>query len=70
MTWKGQHPVAMRIDGDYPRGVIVPKNEMKELNKRLERSETLGKYDVLIRPLTHAAGNFFHAARLNTIVGR
>ncbi len=51
MTWKGQHPVVMRIDGAYPIGVIVPKNEMKELNKRLERSETLGKYDILIRPL-------------------
>ena len=51
MTWKGKHPAVVQLEGDYPLGVIVPKNEMKELNKRLERSETLGKYDILIRPL-------------------
>lgn len=50
MTWKGQHPTVMKLDGDYPIGVIVPKKEMMELNKRLERSETLAKYDILIRP--------------------
>lgn len=52
MKWKGQHPTVMQLDGDYPTGVIVPKKEMMELNKRLERSETLAKYDILIRPLT------------------
>ena len=52
MNWKGQHPAVMQIDGDYPTGVIVPRQEMKELSKRLERSETLGKYDILIRPTT------------------
>ena len=51
MTWKGQHPTVMKLDGDYPIGVIVPKKEMMELNKRLERSETLAKYDILIRPI-------------------
>ncbi|MFV0486529.1 MAG: ISAzo13-like element transposase-related protein [Vibrio fluvialis] len=51
MKWKGQHPNVMQLDGDYPVGVIVPKKEMKELNKRLERSETLAKYDIIIRPL-------------------
>jgi len=50
MTWKGQHPTVMKLDGDYAIGVIVPKKEMMELNKRLERSETLAKYDILIRP--------------------
>lgn len=50
MTWKGQRPTVMKLDGDYPIGVIVPKKEMIELNKRLERSETLAKYDILIRP--------------------
>ncbi len=50
MTWKGQHPIVMKLDGDYPIGVIVPKKEMMELNKRLERSETLAKYDILIQP--------------------
>lgn len=51
MTWKGQHPTVLRLDGDYPIGVIVPKDEMKELNKRLRRSKSLGKYDILIHPL-------------------
>ena len=50
MTWKARHPQVLRIAGNYPRGVSVPKNEMKELNKRLERSETLRKYDITIKP--------------------
>lgn len=50
MKWKGMHPTVMQIEGEYPTGVIVPKDEMKELNKRLERSETLGKYDIVIKP--------------------
>ena len=51
MKWKGRHPNVLRMEGEYPIGVIVPKKEMKELNKRLERSESLGKYDIIIRPL-------------------
>ena len=51
MIWHGQHPTVLPLDGDYPTGVIVPRKEMQELNKRLERSETLGKYDILIKPL-------------------
>ena len=50
MTWKGAHPTVMQMEGDYPTGVIVPKAEMTELNKRLERSATLRKYDILIKP--------------------
>jgi transposase len=50
MSWRTKHPTVIRVDGDYPTGVIVSKAEMKELNKRLERSETLGKYDITIRP--------------------
>ena len=50
MTWKSQHPSVHRIDGDYPIGVKVPKAEMKQLNTRLERSATLPKYDITIRP--------------------
>ncbi len=56
MTWKGKHPLVMSMDGEYPTGVIVPKKEMNELNKRLERSESLGKYDILIRPLSTRGG--------------
>ena len=50
MNWKGMHPNVMRIEGDYPTGVIVPKTEMMQLNNRLERSETLSKYDIIIKP--------------------
>ncbi|MCP4606216.1 MAG: hypothetical protein GY847_37855 [Proteobacteria bacterium] len=50
MKWKGEHPTVMRIEGDYPTGIIVPKEEMKQINQRLERSETLEKYDILIKP--------------------
>lgn len=56
MTWKGKHPTVLRLDGDYPTGVIVPKDEMQTLNKRLKRSESLGKYDILIRPLKPRGG--------------
>ena len=50
MTWHRCHPQVERIEGDYPTGVIVPKAEMKELNKRLNRSTTLAKYDITIQP--------------------
>jgi len=50
MTWKGLHPEVDRIEGDYPTGVIVPKAEMQELNKRLERLASLPKYDITIKP--------------------
>lgn len=50
MTWRGVHPEVHRIEGDYPTGVKVPPAEMKELNKRLERSDTLPKYDITIKP--------------------
>ena len=39
-------------DNDYPTGVIVPKQEMMQLNKRLQRSDSLRKYDILITPKT------------------
>jgi transposase len=50
MNWKGQHPAVARVDGEYPTGVIVPKQEMKRLAVRLERSQSLPKYDITIKP--------------------
>jgi len=50
MTWRGVHPSVDRVERDYPIGIKVPPKEMKELNKRLERSTDLPKYDILIRP--------------------
>ena len=50
MTWKGHHPDVHRIEADYAKEQPVSNSEMKAINARLERSETLPKYDILIRP--------------------
>jgi Rhodopirellula transposase DDE domain len=50
MKWKGRHPTVKRLDGDYPGGVRVAAKEMKEYEARLERSATLPKYDITIKP--------------------
>jgi hypothetical protein len=50
MTWKGRHPTVKRLHGDYPAGVRVPKKEMKSYEARMERSATLPKYDITIKP--------------------
>jgi len=50
MTWRGRHPAVKRLYGDYPAGVRVPAQEMKEVEARLERSKTLPKYDIAITP--------------------
>jgi Rhodopirellula transposase DDE domain len=50
MFWKGQHPTVKWLAGDYPDGIRVTGTAKKELESRLERSPTLGKYDIIIRP--------------------
>jgi len=50
MRWKGRHPTVERLDGEYPDGVRVPAREMKLIEARLERSATLPKYDITIKP--------------------
>jgi hypothetical protein len=50
MTWRGQHPTVKRLHGAYPEGVRVPAKEMKEIEARLNRSATLPKYDITIKP--------------------
>ena len=50
MTWKGRHPILKRLDGEYPDGVRVGAKEMKGYEARLERSPTLPKYDITIKP--------------------
>ena len=52
MTWKQQHPNVFKNHNDYPTGVIVPSQEMMQLNKPLQRSDSLRKYDILITPKT------------------
>ena len=50
MKWKGRHPTLKRLDGEYPDGIRVAAKEMKEYEARLERSATLPKYDITIKP--------------------
>jgi hypothetical protein len=50
MRWKGQHPTVKRLHGDYPDGVRVPAKEMKLIEARRQRSTTLPKYDITIKP--------------------
>jgi transposase len=52
MTWKGLHPTVKRLEGEYPDGVRVAAREMKEYEARLQRSATLPKYDITIKPRT------------------
>jgi transposase len=50
MRWKGRHPTVKRLHGSYPDGVRVPAKEMRLIEARLQRSATLPKYDITIRP--------------------
>ena len=51
MTWKGQHPSVHHIEASYDHEEPVTNAEMKQINARLERSQTLKKYDIVIKPL-------------------
>ncbi len=50
MTWNGTHPEVHHIDNDYDIHDVVTRTEMQLINQRLDRSETLPKYDITIRP--------------------
>ena len=50
MTWRKMHPRVERLPGTYATKVRVPAKEMKVYNARLERSATLPKYDITIKP--------------------
>jgi hypothetical protein len=50
MRWRGRHPTVRRLHGTYPDGVRVPAKEMKSIEARLQRSATLPKYDITIKP--------------------
>ena len=50
MTWQGQTPTVGELAGEYPDGVRLTKAEMRPVEARLERSATLPKYDITIRP--------------------
>ena len=50
MKWRGRHPTVKHLDGEYPNGVRVAAKEMEEYEARFERSATLSKYDITIKP--------------------
>ena len=52
MTWNGKSPKVLQIDKTYEKGVTISDKEWAQLQIRLERSPTLPKWDVLIKPLS------------------
>jgi transposase len=52
MRWRRRHPTVKRLEGEYADGIRVPAKEMKAIEARLERSPTLPKYDITIKPRT------------------
>ncbi len=50
MTWRKKHPVVERLVRRYAAKVRASRAEMKIVNARLERSATLPKYDITIKP--------------------
>jgi hypothetical protein len=55
MTWQRKHPEVKQLEGAYPDGVRLTKKEMKPYEARLERSKSLPKYDITIKPKTRNA---------------
>ncbi len=51
MTWKGIHPVVHLVKKMYKKGVTLTDDEMTPYEARLERSDTLPKWDVTIQPV-------------------
>lgn len=52
MTWKGIEPVVHLCKEVYKKGIKLTKKEMKPYERRINRSDTLPKWDVCIDPLT------------------
>ncbi len=50
MTWNGMRREIQELQGEYPLGVKLSRKEMKPWEARLERSPTLPKYDITIKP--------------------
>ena len=48
MTWKGIKPVVTLLEKSYMKGIRLTKKEMKPYENRIQRSNTLPKWDVLI----------------------
>ena len=50
MTWKGTRPIVKLIETTYDKGVRIAKDAFRTIESRLQRHDSLPKYDVLIRP--------------------
>jgi transposase len=50
MIWKECHPVIKLLEGVYEKGVRLSKKTMEVYEQRLERSNNLPKWNVVIRP--------------------
>ena len=48
--------IVKRLHGEYPDGVRLTRKEMKPYEARLERSNTLPNYDIVIRPTLPRCG--------------
>ena len=51
MTWRGLRTLVQRLEGAYKTGVTVAKQAFKPYAARLERSATLPKWSLVIRPI-------------------
>jgi len=51
MTWQGKHPTVKVLQGEYPDGVRLSRSQMRPYQTRLQRSATVPKYDVTIKPV-------------------
>jgi hypothetical protein len=51
MTWKGLHPIVQWVTTTYERGKRMSRQAFAPLAQRLQRSETLPRWSVLIEPL-------------------
>ena len=50
MTWNGVHPVVHLVKKVYKKGVTLSDADMAQYAARIERSNTLPKWDVTIQP--------------------
>jgi transposase len=50
MTWNGIRPIVKLIETTYEKGVRIAKDAFGAIESRLQRHDSLPKYDVLIRP--------------------
>ena len=50
MTWKGARPVVHLWNKVYKRGIRPAKKKMKPYERRIQRSDRLPKWDIIIEP--------------------